>query len=252
MVLGYITFYIKLDSIGWRAKMKAFLKKYGVWEIVINAANPSKKKNKAEAQKEAKKNNATTLKFLLDSLPSSIRDSLGEFTSARELWLKLEEDYQGKVQGKQLEDEHETKPNHIHEEVDQALAKDEMNLIKDSLEVEEMLKRIMRSSNKKSTYFPTSRIMEIHDDKLTEVKDQVVKASQQNEQRLKEVKDLLRRLKDEYNCVIPKMDEKDGEINRLQEEVADEANLESQLEEARKKEEVLKDQLEKKDEALQR
>ena len=43
------------------------------------------------------------------------------------------------------------------------------------------------------------------------------------------------------------MDEKDGEINRLQEEVADDAHLESQLEEARRKEEVLKDQLEKKD-----
>ena len=48
------------------------------------------------------------------------------------------------------------------------------------------------------------------------------------------------------------MDEKDGEINRLQEEVVDDSHLESQLEEARRKEEVLKDQLEKKDEALQR
>ena len=85
--------------------MKAFLKKYGVWEIVINAANPSKKKTKAEAQKEAKKHNATALKFLLDGLPSSIKENLGEFTSARELWLKLEGYYQGKVQGKQLEDE---------------------------------------------------------------------------------------------------------------------------------------------------
>ena len=38
----------------------------------------------------------------------------------------------------------------------------------------------------------------------------------------------------------------------MQEEEIDDAHLESQLEEARKKEEVLKDQLEKKDEALQR
>ena len=80
--------------------MKAFLKKYGVWETMINAANPSKKKSKDENQKEAKKNNAIALKFLLDGLPSSIRDSLGEFTSVRELWLKMEGDYQGKVQGK--------------------------------------------------------------------------------------------------------------------------------------------------------
>ena len=94
----------KNDYFGWSAKMKAYLKKYGVWEIVINAANPSKKKSKAENQKEAKKNNATTLNFLLDGLSSSIRDSLWEFTSARELWLKLEGDYQGKVQGKQIGD----------------------------------------------------------------------------------------------------------------------------------------------------
>ena len=70
----------KHDYFGWRAKMKAYSKKYGVWEIVINAANPSKKKSKAENQKEAMKNNATTLKFLLDGLPRSIRDSFGEFT----------------------------------------------------------------------------------------------------------------------------------------------------------------------------
>ena len=103
----------KHDYFGWRAKMKAFLKKYGVWEIVINAANPSKKKKKVEAQKEAKKNNATALKFLLDGLPSSIRDSLGEFTSARELWLKLEGDYQGKIQVKSIEDEPKTEPDLI-------------------------------------------------------------------------------------------------------------------------------------------
>ena len=69
--------------------MKAYLKKYGVREIVINVVAPSNKKSEAANQKEAKKNNTTALKFLLDGLPSSIRESLGQFTSARELWLKL-------------------------------------------------------------------------------------------------------------------------------------------------------------------
>ena len=67
---------------------------------MINAAAPSNKKSKAANQKEAKKNNTTAVKFLLDGLPSSIRESLGELTSARELWLKLEANYQGKLQGK--------------------------------------------------------------------------------------------------------------------------------------------------------
>ena len=64
------------DYFGWRAKMKAYLKKYGVWEIVINVVVPTNKKSKAANQKEANKNNATTLKFLLDGHPNSIRENL--------------------------------------------------------------------------------------------------------------------------------------------------------------------------------
>ena len=72
------------------------------------------------------------MKFLLDGLPSSIKENLGEFTSARELWLKLEGDYQGKVQGKQIEDEQETEPDLIYGEINKALAEDDENLMKDS------------------------------------------------------------------------------------------------------------------------
>ena len=84
------------------------------------------------------------------------------------------------------------------------------------------------------------------------VKGHVVDSFQKYQQRIKEVKDLLRRLKDENTLLLVQLGEKDEEINRLQEEETNDANLESQLEEARKKEEVLKDQLEKKDEALER
>ena len=65
------------------------------------------------------------------------------------------------------------------------------------------------------------------------------------------MKDLLRRLKDEYNHLLAQIDEKYGEIYRLQEEVVDDAHLESHLEEARRKKEVLKDQLETKGKAYQ-
>ena len=64
--------FYEVDYFGWSAKMKAYLKKYGVWEIVINVAAPSNKKSKVANQKEAKTNNTTTFKFLLDGLPSSI------------------------------------------------------------------------------------------------------------------------------------------------------------------------------------
>ena len=84
------------DYFAWRAKMKEFLKRFGVWEIVINAHVPSKNQSKAAAKREVKKNDSTTLKFILDGLPSSIKENVEEYTSARDLWLKLEKEYQNK------------------------------------------------------------------------------------------------------------------------------------------------------------
>ena len=66
------------------------------------------------------------------------------------------------------------------------------------------------------------------------------------------MKDLLKKLKDENYRLLVQLGEKDEEIDRLQEEVTYDAHLESQLEEARRKEEVLKYQLEMKNEALER
>ena len=41
-----------------------------------------------------KKDNTTSLKFLMDGLPSSVKESVGENTSAKDLWFKLESEYQ--------------------------------------------------------------------------------------------------------------------------------------------------------------
>ena len=82
------------DYFSWRSKMKAYLKKFGVWEIVINPPAPSNKKGKLVAHKELKKDNTTALKFLMDGLPSSVKESVGDYTSAKDLWFKLESEYQ--------------------------------------------------------------------------------------------------------------------------------------------------------------
>ena len=74
--------------------MMAYLKKFGIWEIVINPPAPSNKKGKTAAQKEAKKDNTTALKFLMDGLPNSVKESVGEYTSSKDLWFKLESEYQ--------------------------------------------------------------------------------------------------------------------------------------------------------------
>ena len=78
------------DYFSWRSKMKAYLKKFGIWEIVINPPAPSNKKGKPAAQKD----NTTAFKFLMDGLPISMKESVGEYTSAKELWFKLESEYQ--------------------------------------------------------------------------------------------------------------------------------------------------------------
>ena len=41
------------DYFRWRSKIKAYLKKFGVWKIVINPPAPSNKKGKPAAQKKS-------------------------------------------------------------------------------------------------------------------------------------------------------------------------------------------------------
>ena len=88
-----LVFYMT-DYFGWRSKMKSYLKKFSVWEIVINPPVSSNKKKNPTTQKEAKKDNTTALKFLMDGLSSSVKESVGEHTSAKNLWFKLESEYQ--------------------------------------------------------------------------------------------------------------------------------------------------------------
>ena len=63
-----VTYYFR-----WRRKMTAYLKKFGLWDIVINPPIPSNKKAKLAAHKEFKKDNTTTLKFLMDGIPNLVK-----------------------------------------------------------------------------------------------------------------------------------------------------------------------------------
>ena len=82
------------DYFDWRSRLKAYLKKFGVWEIVINPPTQSNKKGNVAAQKEANKDNTIALKFLMDELPSSVKESVGEYTSSKDPWFKLESEYE--------------------------------------------------------------------------------------------------------------------------------------------------------------
>ena len=75
--------------------MKACLKKFGVWEIMVNPHVLSNKMTKSVAEKDAKKENIIALKFLMDGLPSSIKEGIGEYKSSKCIWFKMESEYQG-------------------------------------------------------------------------------------------------------------------------------------------------------------
>ena len=65
--------------------MKDYLNFFDVSEIVINPPIMSNKKTNTAAQKDAKKENTISLKFLMDGISSSIKESVGEYTSAKDL-----------------------------------------------------------------------------------------------------------------------------------------------------------------------
>jgi hypothetical protein len=79
-----------------RIEMKGYLKAKGagVWKATISGSVPLKHKSKFADQKEEKKNDALALKSIFNGL--SIKKSMGQCTSAKDLWLKLEKVYQDK------------------------------------------------------------------------------------------------------------------------------------------------------------
>ena len=82
----------------WRIEMKVHLKEIGVgiWKVVIGGSVPLKNNSKFAAQREENKNDALALKTILSGLSSSIKESMGQCTSAKDLWINLEETYQRK------------------------------------------------------------------------------------------------------------------------------------------------------------
>jgi hypothetical protein len=82
----------------WRIEMRVCLRTMGaaIWKAAIGGSVPLKNKSKFAAQREGKKNDALALKTILSGLSSPIKESMGQCTSAKDLWLNLEETYQKK------------------------------------------------------------------------------------------------------------------------------------------------------------
>jgi hypothetical protein len=80
--------------------MRKYLKSKGagVWDKFVVGSVASKKQSEFAAQKEEKKNNAIALKTIFNGISSSFKKIIGQCTSTKGLWLKLEKSYQDKRQ----------------------------------------------------------------------------------------------------------------------------------------------------------
>jgi hypothetical protein len=78
--------------------MRVHLKEMGegIWKASIGGSDSLKNKSNFVSQREEKKNDALALKTILSGLSSPIKESMGQCTSSKDLWLKLEETYQRK------------------------------------------------------------------------------------------------------------------------------------------------------------
>jgi hypothetical protein len=90
----------------WRIEMKLHLKTMGdtIWKATIGGSVPLKNKSKFTAQIEGEKNDALDLNTIISGLSRPIKESMGQYTSTKDLWLKLEETYQNNKEKKDIED----------------------------------------------------------------------------------------------------------------------------------------------------
>jgi hypothetical protein len=90
----------------WRIDMRLHLKTMGetIWKEAIGGSISLKNNSKFATQREGKKNDALSLKTILSGLSSPIKESMGQCTSTKDLWLKLEETYKRKKEKEDIED----------------------------------------------------------------------------------------------------------------------------------------------------
>ena len=77
------------DYSTWRIEMRLYLKTMGaaIWKATIGGYVPLKNKSKFATQREGKNNDAFDLKTILSGPSIPIKESMGQCTSAKDLWL---------------------------------------------------------------------------------------------------------------------------------------------------------------------
>ena len=90
--------------------------------------------------------------------------------------------------------------NHLYDDIEKALAEDDETLMKALENAERELQDIVKRA-RRSISLPIPSLS-IKEKDLVKVKDEVVDSLQKYQQRRRELKDLLRQLKDENTCLL--------------------------------------------------
>jgi hypothetical protein len=261
----------------WRIEMKVHLKEKGagVWKETIGGSVPLKNKSKFAAQKEEKKNDALALKTIFNGLSSSIKESMGQCTSAKDLWLKLEKTYQGKKEdtkdnsiknneGKespQSSDCNNSKCDDVEcfstcEEEDLEIVCEESDDNYPMEEVEEELSKLKKKVdwglyeyNYDHSYIDysylsenTKRFLEKNQKHILKLKKMLKEQEESKRSQLEEKEEEIKRLKNE-------IEENKKVDNEIRKSLEVNIHLKTQIEEAKRVEELLKNQVNEKEES---
>jgi hypothetical protein len=79
----------------WSNRMKTFLQAQGcdIWRSVVTGYTTTKKPLKTATKKELKRNNKITMDFIMEGLPDSVKNKVGQCASTKELWDNLQDIY---------------------------------------------------------------------------------------------------------------------------------------------------------------
>jgi hypothetical protein len=252
------------DYSAWRIEMKGFLKEKGkgVWNATIGGSVPLKNKSKFAAQKEAKKNDALALKTIFNGLSSFVKESMGQCTSAKDLWLKLEKVYQDKEDNPIKENEGKDSPKssdyNTPSEVECSLTKEEEDIEEVCIEFanneeEDLLElkdKIITNLEEVSMEIGYGSLSFEYLEKYTkEVLEKYPRHIMALKKILMKQEEEIKKLKNDITSQVEEKKKVDDELSKSLEDLKINVNLRTQLEEAKRVEELLKNQVNEKEES---
>ena len=247
--------------------MKGYLKSkgVGVWNIVVGGSVPSKNQSKGASQKEEKKNDELALNTILNGLSSYVKESMGQCTSAKDILLNLEKVYQYKISIKENEGKYFPKYSNCNnskfddvecsstngeenievvcvESVDSYLIDEEEYFLKLKVNFLSELDDVSYEIGNSWTYFEyiekyTKEILEEYPRHTMALKQMLKEQEEIKKTQLEEKEEEIKILKNE---IISQEKEKKNVDDEHRKSLEVNVNLKTQIEEAKRIEEILK------------